>query len=602
MTPGSARLRDGRTAPARTGRADAHPDPAPRGEGRPGDAQTPDEASPHASAPDEPIRGGSATNGAASVGTAANDSPTDENPPDDDLPVERAQVPLPPGAGWPALRTVPAAGGGAADGPQGGTVDPAAGRPHVDADPRAGAAAATDDAPGDASTRSRFAPTADSPPSAPPGVASRRGSGARPAPLPGTARPAPRGARTPSAADELRSLADRPAAPDEDPQSTHTGPTARRALPRTVFHGLQPRTSRARPDQASPSAVPTSVEIDGPGESAARADDARGGAGAAVGLPRMSDDAPARTATGGAHAWRDAPPPGAPPSGRARPGSPGRRRRTTRLLAAAAAFVVVAAVGWTTFASLGSGDDLSSNLGQAPAAPEATEAPAAPEAPGAADSEPDGAAPAPAEEESEEDAEEETELGGADSDADSGVDSDADADGGTEDEPTRAPGDPYAPPGIRRGGGMELRPESRPERLGSSGDLEVGDCLTAAALADRSGMTVVVPCDEPFQVQVVGETTLAGDTWPGETAILRQSAETCSRIVDSEAPPGLADVGEVDVVALPPTAETFADGDRTILCAVTTTSDTEWFDGSLLDEDPAADAGSGPSSDPGAGG
>ncbi|MGC5615593.1 hypothetical protein [Georgenia sp. Z1491] len=458
--------------------------------------------------------------------------------PDDEPPVERAQVPLPPGAGWPALRSRP-------------------GHPEAGAEPTV--------------DRSRLAPTADSPPTAPPEAADSRGSGARPAPRPGTALPAPSGARPPAGARVDT---------DEERRATPTGPTARRALPRTVFHGLQSASATVRPDQARPTAVPSSVEIEDPSEGAARPFDTGGGAGAAVGLPRMSDDAPGRAPAGGAHAWRGPTSAGPGADGAARSG---RRRRPVVLIGAAAALAMAVVVGATTYSLVG-GDDLSSNLGHSPALSEEEDGAAhtdAETAPGAAGGTTDQAPENPP------DAAQDGAEGGAPDETPGGAPGET-----REEEPTRDPGSAFAPPGLQRGereGGAELRQQGTPERVGTAGDLSLGDCLTAEAFADRSERTELVGCDEPFQAQVVAEMTLHLETFPGEDAMLRSAAESCSRLVDSDPPPGLAASGEPAMVALAPTAFSFGAGDRTILCVATTGSDDEWFEGSLLDEDSSAE-------------
>lgn len=429
----------------------------------------------------------------------------------DDVQVVKADVPLPPGGGWPVHRLWAGSDRAGADGPT---------------------RAAGANTRGAASSRS-FAPTADSPPAAPPSPRDRRGTGAHPSNDPGDPRPA--AART------------------------GAGPTARRALPRTVFHGLQVDGARERrPDQARPTPPLTSVEIDSLDETTA-------GAGRAVGLSVTPGHGPGSVGRPGPAA------PGGPPPGSRRPGGAGRRRRSTRLFAALGVVVVAGMIGYATFSALG--PDASTSLSQedvAPAAPPGTQAPGGPDRP--APDEPGTQAP-----------------------GESAPDESA-PDESAEEAPTLVP-PPPAYDEIQPGEAPTLGSDEEPEqdRLPArrppaeelpAGSLGVGDCLTTEAFQERTAEAELVACDEPHGVQVVAELEVGTDSYPGSGVLRQQAVQRCESLavtgLAAETVAGTA----LDVLAVTPTEESFDEGDRTILCVVAAGDEDDPLRGTLLEDGP----------------
>jgi hypothetical protein len=246
-----------------------------------------------------------------------------------------------------------------------------------DSDEQDGDAAATVSPASAGAEGGSFAPTADSPPSAPPSLADRQGSGARPAtnrqpivekrppadaapPDPATARPTPRA---------LRAAAARRAAKDSDPHAPGRrmpeGPTARSALPRTAFHGLVGLTQveEARPDLVPPADHPGSATIDL--EPVHRTDDSP------IAITESGAPAPSRgpavPTRPGSYAG-----PGGPtrPPGRTSGRVTGRRRRRLQpLVAAFVGLLVLGGAGVLAVDRWRTSDDDSSLLGQADDSP-----------------------------------------------------------------------------------------------------------------------------------------------------------------------------------------------------------------------------------------
>ena len=99
--------------------------------------------------------------------------------------------------------------------------------------------------------------------------------------------------------------------------------------------------------------------------------------------------------------------------------------------------------------------------------------------------------------------------------------------------------------------------------------LSVGDCFIAAIgdLATTTG----VPCSSSHNNELAGEFTLIADVFPGETSMTSKAETNCPPLISSY-------VGDLDKVYLRypnfawspilPTIGSFAEGDRTVLCAI----------------------------------
>ena len=99
--------------------------------------------------------------------------------------------------------------------------------------------------------------------------------------------------------------------------------------------------------------------------------------------------------------------------------------------------------------------------------------------------------------------------------------------------------------------------------------LSVGDCFIAGL--GKLATTTGVPCSSSHNNELAGEFTLIADVFPGETSMKSQAETSCPPLIASY-------VGDVDKVYLRypnfswspivPTEESFAEGDRTVQCAI----------------------------------
>ncbi|MGH9135725.1 MAG: septum formation family protein [Acidimicrobiales bacterium] len=100
---------------------------------------------------------------------------------------------------------------------------------------------------------------------------------------------------------------------------------------------------------------------------------------------------------------------------------------------------------------------------------------------------------------------------------------------------------------------------------------DLGDCFNTAA-PEQFATAEVVPCDQPHLYEIFHELEMDGADgvpYPGDAAALA-AAEACIGQPFTEfvgAP--YDEVTTIDVIQLHPTAETWAQGERTISCIVT---------------------------------
>ncbi len=103
-------------------------------------------------------------------------------------------------------------------------------------------------------------------------------------------------------------------------------------------------------------------------------------------------------------------------------------------------------------------------------------------------------------------------------------------------------------------------------------NLAVGDCVESVD-NEGSHMSVdVVPCDEPHDNEVFARFDVPGDAWPGEEAVEADAEAGCWDALLEYAPTAYDDP-DVTLFHFYPTALSWADGDREIICL------TEYLDG-----------------------
>lgn len=99
----------------------------------------------------------------------------------------------------------------------------------------------------------------------------------------------------------------------------------------------------------------------------------------------------------------------------------------------------------------------------------------------------------------------------------------------------------------------------------STFSLRVGDCVNGV----RDGVEVrtlpAVPCERPHESEVFAEFSLAQGNWPGPDAIDAEANNRCVQQLASYAP-AAADDPDLEVFYLHPTEQSWAQGDRTVVC------------------------------------
>ncbi|KWX67337.1 DUF4190 domain-containing protein [Mycobacterium sp. NAZ190054] len=98
-------------------------------------------------------------------------------------------------------------------------------------------------------------------------------------------------------------------------------------------------------------------------------------------------------------------------------------------------------------------------------------------------------------------------------------------------------------------------------------NVELGDCLQEIPAGDRVVNVTTVGCDEPHAGEVFAVLTVPDGDFPGSAAI-QAHQEKCGPELQRYAPQAATD-DSVRLYVLYPTAETWADGDRTVTCIAT---------------------------------
>jgi len=99
-----------------------------------------------------------------------------------------------------------------------------------------------------------------------------------------------------------------------------------------------------------------------------------------------------------------------------------------------------------------------------------------------------------------------------------------------------------------------------------------GDCVTWPAMADRPasiGRTAKVDCGEPHRMELVGASLLPAGPYPAPDVLAGATADICAPMLALRSTSGThVDTDRYHVVAIPPTADTWQRGDRTLWCGL----------------------------------
>lgn len=104
----------------------------------------------------------------------------------------------------------------------------------------------------------------------------------------------------------------------------------------------------------------------------------------------------------------------------------------------------------------------------------------------------------------------------------------------------------------------------------STQDLSLGQCIKdlPADSATTLSRAALVPCDQPHIGEVFAVIPVPGDTFPGEAQLTSQGDACDPKLVSYV--PGLPDDFTYDLSYIYPTAQTWADGDRSLVCILRT--------------------------------
>jgi len=97
--------------------------------------------------------------------------------------------------------------------------------------------------------------------------------------------------------------------------------------------------------------------------------------------------------------------------------------------------------------------------------------------------------------------------------------------------------------------------------------LSVGDCLNDSAQQGDVSTVPVVDCAEPHDSEIYASVLIEGDEYPGVEAVIEFADESCYD--EFEAFVGIPkDTSKYGYGTLYPTAESWAGGDREVLCRI----------------------------------
>lgn len=100
-------------------------------------------------------------------------------------------------------------------------------------------------------------------------------------------------------------------------------------------------------------------------------------------------------------------------------------------------------------------------------------------------------------------------------------------------------------------------------------DLRAGDCANDLG-EDEDVYTVdVVPCAEPHTGEVIALVTITDSSFPGDDVLSDYAEEDCVDELEAASPRAFDDES-YSIYWIQPSEETWADGDRTLICMVTT--------------------------------
>ncbi|GAB3213409.1 septum formation family protein [Marinactinospora thermotolerans] len=97
--------------------------------------------------------------------------------------------------------------------------------------------------------------------------------------------------------------------------------------------------------------------------------------------------------------------------------------------------------------------------------------------------------------------------------------------------------------------------------------LSVGDCLPAAAEGELAAVETI-SCEEPHDSEIYASSTMEGDEYPGDDAVITAAEEKC--LAEFEGFVGMAyEESELDISYMYPTQESWETlDDREILCMI----------------------------------
>jgi hypothetical protein len=97
--------------------------------------------------------------------------------------------------------------------------------------------------------------------------------------------------------------------------------------------------------------------------------------------------------------------------------------------------------------------------------------------------------------------------------------------------------------------------------------IRVGDCLNDATATGTVTTAPIVPCAQPHDSEVFTGIVMKGSTFPGKDAVTTQAQEDCADAFPDFV--GISyDDSDLNVSFYYPTADSWANGDREILCTV----------------------------------